>query len=51
MEALRAHDKSISKEDATKRAMEMLELVGINNVAKRMRQYPHEFSGECVSVL
>lgn len=45
MEALRAHDKSISKEDATKRAMEMLELVGINNVAKRMRQYPHEFSG------
>ena len=45
IEALRAHDKSISKEDATKRAMEMLELVGINNVAKRMRQYPHEFSG------
>mgnify|MGYP002233828732 CR=1 FL=1 len=25
--------------------MEMLELVGINNVAKRMKQYPHEFSG------
>ena len=23
----------------------MLELVGINNVAKRMKQYPHEFSG------
>ena len=45
IEALRAHDKSISKEDANERAMEMLELVGINNVAKRMRQYPHEFSG------
>ena len=45
IEALRAHDKSISKEDASKRAMEMLELVGINNVAKRMKQYPHEFSG------
>ena len=45
LEALRAHDKSISKEDASKRAMEMLELVGINNVAKRMKQYPHEFSG------
>ena len=45
IEALRAQDKSISKEDASKRAMEMLELVGINNVAKRMKQYPHEFSG------
>lgn len=45
IEALRAHDKKISKEDAAKRAMEMLELVGINNVAKRMTQYPHEFSG------
>ena len=45
IEALRAHDKKISKADAAKRAMEMLELVGINNVAKRMKQYPHEFSG------
>lgn len=45
MEALRAHDKSISKDDAAKRAMEMMDLVGINNVEKRMKQYPHEFSG------
>lgn len=45
VEALRAHDKSISTEDAVKRAEEMLELVGINNVKKRMKQYPHEFSG------
>ena len=45
IEALRAHDKSISKDEAAKRAMEMLELVGINNVEKRMKQYPHEFSG------
>ncbi len=45
IEALRTHDKSISKKEAAKRAMEMLELVGINNVAKRMKQYPHEFSG------
>ena len=44
-EALRAHDKSISKKDADKRAMEMLEQVGINNVEKRMKQYPHELSG------
>ena len=44
-EALRAHDKNISKEEADKRAMEMLEQVGINNVEKRMKQYPHELSG------
>ena len=45
VEALRAHNKDISLSDAKKRAMEMLELVGINNVEKRMKQYPHEFSG------
>lgn len=45
IEALRAHDKTVTKEEAAKRAMEMLELVGINNVEKRMKQYPHEFSG------
>ena len=45
VEALKAHDKSISKEDAEKRAMEMMEMVGINNVEKRMKQYPHELSG------
>lgn len=45
VEALRAHNKDISAADAKKRAMEMLDLVGINNVEKRMKQYPHEFSG------
>ena len=45
IEALRAHDKTVSKEDAAKRAMSMLEMVGINNVQKRMKQYPHELSG------
>ena len=45
IEALRAHDKSVPKEEAAKRAMSMLEMVGINNVAKRMKQYPHELSG------
>lgn len=44
-EALRAHDKSISKKDAQSRVIEMLELVGINNAQRRMKQYPHEFSG------
>ena len=45
IEALKAHDKKVSKQEAAKRAMEMLELVGINNVEKRMKQYPHELSG------
>ena len=45
VEALRAHNKEISTADAKKRAMDMLEMVGINNVEKRMKQYPHEFSG------
>ena len=45
MEALTCHDKSISKDEARKRAIEMLELVGINNADKRVDQYPHEFSG------
>ena len=45
VEALKAHDKNVSKEDAEKQAMKMLEEVGINNVEKRMKQYPHELSG------
>ncbi|MBQ6357512.1 MAG: ABC transporter ATP-binding protein, partial [Clostridia bacterium] len=44
-EALTCHDKTISKEDARTQAIELLELVGINNAEKRMNQYPHEFSG------
>ena len=42
--ALKAHNNDVSKADAEKRAMEMLEQVGINNVEKRMKQYPHELS-------
>ncbi len=45
MEALTCHDKGISKEEAKRKAIEMLELVGINNAEKRIDQYPHEFSG------
>ena len=45
MEALTCHNKEVSREEAWKRAVEMLELVGINNAEKRMKQYPHEFSG------
>lgn len=45
MEALTCHDKSVSMEEARKRAIEMLEMVGINNAEKRIDQYPFEFSG------
>ena len=45
VEALLCHDKGYSKEQARARAIEMLELVGINNAEKRIDQYPHEFSG------
>ena len=44
IEAIRVH-KKVSKADARARAIEMLELVGINNPERRMNQYPHEFSG------
>ena len=43
-EAYRAHHK-VSKAIAQKRAVEMLELVGIPNPQRRALQYPHEFSG------
>lgn len=44
MEAVLVH-KKISKEDAYKKAVKMLELVGIANPERRMKQYPHELSG------
>jgi oligopeptide transport system ATP-binding protein len=44
IEPLVIHEK-ISKSEATKRALEMLEAVGINDPEKRMNLYPHEFSG------
>lgn len=43
-EVLFKHEQ-ISKEAAEKRAIELLELVGIPMPEKRIRQYPHEFSG------
>jgi len=44
METLRVH-KKMSREDATRRAIETLELVRIPEAKRRMRQYPHELSG------
>ena len=43
-EVLRLH-KKMSKADAKKRTIELLELVGMNEPQKRYSQYPHEFSG------
>jgi oligopeptide transport system ATP-binding protein len=37
--------KKISKAEANKKAIEMLKLVGIPSPEKRLKQYPHEFSG------
>jgi oligopeptide transport system ATP-binding protein len=34
-----------ARAEAVKRAIEMLELVGVPDAAKRIRSYPHEFSG------
>ena len=45
MEAVTCHDKSVSKKEARNPAIEMLNMVGINNAEKRIDQYPHQFSG------
>ncbi|NLZ33479.1 ABC transporter ATP-binding protein [Clostridium isatidis] len=37
--------KKISKKEAEEKAIEMLKLVGIPSPEKRLKQYPHEFSG------
>jgi oligopeptide transport system ATP-binding protein len=44
IEPLLIHEK-ISKADALRRGLEMLEAVGINDAARRINLYPHEFSG------
>ena len=43
-EVIIKHEKA-SKEEANKRAEELLEFVGIPNPKERMKQYPHQFSG------
>ncbi len=44
MEAIMLHTGR-NKEQAKERAIEMLRLVGVNEPEKRIKQYPHEFSG------
>ena len=44
-EALWVHDRDGSARDHELRVVELLELVGVPEPARRARQYPHEFSG------
>jgi peptide/nickel transport system ATP-binding protein len=44
-EAVRAHDRRIGKAGAARRAVELLDLVGIPNSRAAARAFPHEFSG------
>jgi peptide/nickel transport system ATP-binding protein len=43
-EAYQIHNK-VSKKEANARAVEMLDLVGIPEPAKRAKEFPHQFSG------
>ena len=45
VEVIRRHNTDLSKKEARARAVEMLELVGIPEPEKRIKSYPHEFSG------
>jgi peptide/nickel transport system ATP-binding protein len=44
-EALEVHDRGIGKAAARRRAVELLELVGIAQPERRARSFPHELSG------
>ncbi|MBN1172296.1 MAG: ABC transporter ATP-binding protein [Micromonosporaceae bacterium] len=45
VEAYRVHNPKVSRSAARKRAVEMLDRVGIPQAAKRLDDYPHQFSG------
>jgi peptide/nickel transport system ATP-binding protein len=44
-EAVRVHNQDVSRADARRRALELLELVGIAQPARRAKAFPHELSG------
>jgi len=44
-EAIRAHRRDVSKDEARERAVELLDAVGIPDGERRVDAYPHEFSG------
>jgi oligopeptide/dipeptide ABC transporter ATP-binding protein len=43
-EVIRLH-RSVSRNEARRRSLELLQLVGVPEPARRLQQYPHEFSG------
>jgi peptide/nickel transport system ATP-binding protein/oligopeptide transport system ATP-binding protein len=45
VEQIRVHDRSVSKQEASARAVELLTRVGIPHAERRLKSYPHEFSG------
>lgn len=45
VEAVKRHRKDVSNDQAWKRATEMLDLVRIPDARRRVKNYPHEFSG------
>lgn len=44
-EAVRAHDKSLDRNQVDEKVRSLMEMVGISRAEERMRQYPFEFSG------
>ena len=45
VEMIRAHEPHTKKDAATKRAVDLLRLVGIPRPDQRVKEYPHQFSG------
>jgi oligopeptide/dipeptide ABC transporter ATP-binding protein len=45
VEMIRAHEPNTSKQQARRRALDLLRQVGIPNPEQRIDSYPHEFSG------
>jgi oligopeptide/dipeptide ABC transporter ATP-binding protein len=45
VEAIRAHHREVSGREARERTVELLDSVGIPDAARRVDDYPHEFSG------
>jgi ABC-type dipeptide/oligopeptide/nickel transport system ATPase component len=45
VEAIRAHQEDVGKEQARQRVVELFESAGIPNAERRIDDYPHEFSG------
>jgi oligopeptide/dipeptide ABC transporter ATP-binding protein len=44
-EAMKVHDRRLTSDEARKRTIGLLELVGVPQADERYRQYPHQYSG------